>query len=57
MWGLELPDPRESGLGIGELVKRSNDLLVDLTMPGGGFSNLQHASDFIWWSIGGELKT
>lgn len=53
VWGLELPHPRDSGLTIGELIKRSNDLLIELA--GEGFKNRQHTSDFIWWSIGGEL--
>lgn len=53
VWGLELPSPRDSDLTIGQLIKRSNDLLIELA--GDGFKNRQHASDFIWWSIGGEL--
>lgn len=54
VWGLELPSPKDSDLTLGQLIKRSNDLLIKLA--GDGFKNLQHASDFIWWSIGGELQ-
>ncbi|WP_235778903.1 hypothetical protein [Sinomonas notoginsengisoli] len=49
VWGLELPAPKETGLSIGQLIQRSNDLLVELV--GAGFRDLQHASDFIWWWV------
>ncbi len=48
VFSLELPAPQAASWTRGRLICWSNDLLVDLL--GDGFSDLQHASQFLWWA-------
>ena len=48
VYGLRLPVREKVSWTIGRLVTWSNDLLVDLLRD--DFSDLQHASQFLWWA-------